>query len=54
MPASMQITKNQAQPVDSAMKPAPDDKYVRPTAASAVSNAYCVAVCSGFRQSADK
>ena len=28
------------------MKPAPDASVVRPTAASAVSSAYCVAVCS--------
>ena len=38
----------------SAIKPAPDDKYVRPTAANAVSRAYCVAVCSGFWHSADR
>ena len=53
-PASAQITKNHTQPVPSAMKPAVDDRYVRPTAASAVSSAYCVAVCSGLRQSADR
>src|SRR6185437_3879706 len=53
-PASAQIRKNQTQPVDPAMKPAPDERYVRPTAASAVNSAYCVAVCSGFWQSAER
>lgn len=53
-PATAQIAKYQAQPVASATKPPPDDRYVRPTAASAVSNAYWVAVCSGLRHSADR
>ena len=49
-----EITKNQNQPVDSATKPPPDDNVVRPTAASAVSNANCVAVCARTPHSADR
>src|ERR1700739_4640748 len=48
--ATAQIAKNTAQPADAAMKPAPDDRYVRPTAASAVSNAYWVAGGGGVRE----
>src|SRR6516225_6378847 len=53
-PASAQMAKNHTQPVAAAMKPAPAERYVRPKAASAVNSAYCVAVCKGLRQSADR
>src|ERR1700688_4680702 len=54
MAASAQIAKKAAQPVAAATKPAPEERYVRPTAASAVHSANCVAVCSGFLQSAER
>ena len=42
------------QPIASAAKPVPDDRNVRPVEAIAVSSAYCVAVCSGLRHSAER